>query len=88
MNQIPNVPGHKFIVSTWFCDTMICLGSEKDCEPLSIFTELSNLCVEFGIDKGLALIRFSGEALIPPVVTCSVGFTKHNDTKQIVLGDG
>ena len=78
-----------FILSTWFYENVVVfIGSEKGCEPLSIFTELSNLCVEFGIDKGLALIRFSGEALIPPVVTCSVGFTEQGGTKNTILSDG
>ena len=73
---------------TWFYDNMIFLGVEKDCYSSSIFTALSNLAVTLGLDNGLVLFKLYGQYLLFPVVTCSVGFTKHNDTKQIVLGDG
>ena len=36
----------------------------------------SNLLVNLGLDKGLVLIKLSNAALLPPMATCGVVFTK------------
>ena len=88
VNCIPSVDGQKH-----YCYPLVlwhrhCLFKDlKNCESSSIFIELLNLFVEFGIDKGLIWIKFSGKALLLPVVTCSVEFTECCCTANVVLGD-
>ena len=62
LNQILTLLGQKHYcwhLVLWHCGFF--LGAEKYCESSSIFTSLSDIVVICGHDKGLVLIRFSGE---------------------------
>ena len=63
---------------------LLCFGGgEKYCDPLSIFTKVSNVFVVFCFDKDPVLVvLFRGE-LLTAVVTCEVLYTKHFGTTNI-----
>ena len=79
----------KFIIVDWFRGTdIVFLGVSKYYDLPSMFADVSNLFLVFGIDKVLICIRSYVEVFLPPVITCDVLYTELYVTKNVVFGDG